>query len=64
MPRGEGQLSHPMQSSGWTAGTSVRFCTNRAMTHLTRDEGNSPLPEPAKKADPELKIAGNLANVG
>src|SRR5262252_3556190 len=31
MPRGEGQLSHPMQSSGWTAGTSVRFCTNRAM---------------------------------
>jgi hypothetical protein len=32
MPRGEGQLSHPMQSSGWTAGTSVRFCTNRAMT--------------------------------
>src|SRR5215469_4740020 len=38
MPGGEGQLSHPMQSSGWTAGTSVRFCTNRAMTPFSERE--------------------------
>ena len=36
----------------------------RLRSPLAHDEGNLPLSEPVKGGDPDLKTAGNLANVG